>query len=759
MLNSDIYVLGVTGPFGSGCTTFAKFFHPPEDEIDSKKCRNIINYLSWYQYFDEPKGEINFEDKIDKEIYKRYKLIDKIEGDLIKENNAKITNDEREIIKAHLLRDPNKPKGFTEIYQNVKEIDSVIYNDVLIQFEIKRKLLKELKLLLEEREALNSLSGSTSMLKRLINPCNKKQHRFQLISLSDIIVFKNIHMFDEFEDSYIEEALLIPKDKIEKKINDVKKYRDIIRGVREKIVERLKSDFKIINGDVIDSFYNEYFLKATTLDKVPFQKLLAVVNECIIPLVHEVKKKLGENMGLSYRILMQDFGDNLRRCGNPYNYIKTYENSNKGQIETELDTRYILVREAMNFVNILSDSKRSNDKRKFFFIVDAIRNPYEILFLRERFINFYMISLFAEKNIRLDRRDKQFHKDKTSFDENDERDSGSKNTSLEAIFKQSVTACNKLADMSINNHVFGDSRVDLVEKNEEYSLNILQLKIIRCFALIIDKGCTKPRVDEMLMNQAYAMAMKSNCLSRQVGAVVVDKDNYIVGGGWNDVGEGHVSCGLIECKDLKEDRFKKYFTDVLGIKELNIPEFLDTLGEKYDKNHCICFKELISLANFGKKKKKLFSDKLMDELHKNLSLEQYDKVSSGIDELAKLSQKKHENCQALHAEENAIIQCTRRGGMGLHDGKIYTTTYPCPLCAKKIMQVGIQEVIYDDPYPSPLSEIILKDGNRKVFLRHFEGIKPLGFFKLFKPDHDQKEWQELEKKNLIRSFSFTEESF
>ena len=77
---------------------------------------------------------------------------------------------------------------------------------------------------------------------------------------------------------------------------------------------------------------------------------------------------------------------------------------------------------------------------------------------------------------------------------------------------------------------------------------------------------------------------------------------------WNDVGEGHVSCGLIELKDLKEDRFEKYFIDVLGIKKSEISKFLkDTFGEKYDTKHCVCFKELISLNNFKKKTKRFFT--------------------------------------------------------------------------------------------------------------------------------------------------------
>lgn len=49
-----------------------------------------------------------------------------------------------------------------------------------------------------------------------------------------------------------------------------------------------------------------------------------------------------------------------------------------------------------------------------------------------------------------------------------------------------------------------------------------------------------------------------------------------------------------------------------------------------------------------------------------------------------------------HAEANAIDNC--------HPGKLkgsrlYTTLFPCNECAKKIVQVGIKEVIYNDFKP------------------------------------------------------------
>lgn len=59
---------------------------------------------------------------------------------------------------------------------------------------------------------------------------------------------------------------------------------------------------------------------------------------------------------------------------------------------------------------------------------------------------------------------------------------------------------------------------------------------------------------------------------------------------------------------------------------------------------------------------------------------------------------KKENCiRSVHAEENAILQAAKRG-VGIEGSVIYTNTFPCWLCARKIISTGIFRVVYDDSY-------------------------------------------------------------
>jgi len=54
-----------------------------------------------------------------------------------------------------------------------------------------------------------------------------------------------------------------------------------------------------------------------------------------------------------------------------------------------------------------------------------------------------------------------------------------------------------------------------------------------------------------------------------------------------------------------------------------------------------------------------------------------------------------EKCLCLHAEENALLEAGRQRANG---AVLYCTTCPCLSCAKKIVQVGVSKVVYEQPY-------------------------------------------------------------
>lgn len=82
------------------------------------------------------------------------------------------------------------------------------------------------------------------------------------------------------------------------------------------------------------------------------------------------------------------------------------------------------------------------------------------------------------------------------------------------------------------------------------------------------------------------------------------------------------------------------------------------------------------------------------------------------------SGQRHEICRGLHAEQNALLQAARYG-IDIEGSSIYITTQPCVVCAKMLINAGISEIIYRNPYPDELAMVLLNESNIKI--RIFDG--------------------------------------
>ena len=77
---------------------------------------------------------------------------------------------------------------------------------------------------------------------------------------------------------------------------------------------------------------------------------------------------------------------------------------------------------------------------------------------------------------------------------------------------------------------------------------------------------------------------------------------------------------------------------------------------------------------------------------------------------------RHELCRGVHAEQNAVIQAAYFG-VSIKDGIIYTTTFPCSMCAKILINAGIKEVVYSEKYVDDLSMKLFEETN--VIIRKY----------------------------------------
>ena len=77
------------------------------------------------------------------------------------------------------------------------------------------------------------------------------------------------------------------------------------------------------------------------------------------------------------------------------------------------------------------------------------------------------------------------------------------------------------------------------------------------------------------------------------------------------------------------------------------------------------------------------------------------------------SGERHELCRGLHGEQNAFLQAALHGVSAM-GAKLYSTTEPCIICAKMLINAGIKEVIVEGNYPDKMARAFLKEAGIKV---------------------------------------------
>ena len=90
---------------------------------------------------------------------------------------------------------------------------------------------------------------------------------------------------------------------------------------------------------------------------------------------------------------------------------------------------------------------------------------------------------------------------------------------------------------------------------------------------------------------------------------------------------------------------------------------------------------------------------------------------------------RHELCRGLHAEMNVLIQAANHG-IRVQDATLYSTIFPCSLCAKMLINGGIRRIVAQGDYADPLAKELFTEAGIAVdlfdFDRHETRPFPLG---------------------------------
>lgn len=318
------------------------------------------------------------------------------------------------------------------------------------------------------------------------------------------------------------------------------------------------------------------------------------------------------------------------------------------------------------------------------YIVNSLKHPDEVTRLRNIYTDgFYLIGVHANRDTRRDYLIRQKNIDDAHADELIARDEDE----VEGHGQHTRNTFH-LADFFI--HLGND------EARWRNS-------VFRILDLMFGHPYITPTFDEYAMFMAFASALRSADLSRQIGAVIA-RDNEIIATGANDCPKPG---GGLYWPEYKDDSH----------------EYIDSPnGRDYTRG-----------GDSNRNEQKKIIDGVLDGLDEGTDKGKVE-VALQVSRIGDLT----EYGRVVHAEMEALLFCARNA-VDARDATLYTTTFPCHNCAKHIIAAGMRRVVYVEPYPKSKAIDFHDDAitqeestsSHLVAFVPFVGIGPRKFFDLF----------------------------
>jgi deoxycytidylate deaminase len=328
------------------------------------------------------------------------------------------------------------------------------------------------------------------------------------------------------------------------------------------------------------------------------------------------------------------------------------------------------------------------------FVIKSIKNPAEIQTLRDVYGRaFFVLSAYAPRERRVkelaaaigrsdgDSQSKNYRHQAEELIHRDEDEQA------EDDLGQSVRDSFPLADVFIDT----TSHVGMTAGVRRFVEGVFGYPFIT------------PSRDEFGMYHAFASSLRSSDLGRQVGAAIASPEGEILSVGCNDVpaaGGGQYWTG--DSEDHRD--FRQGFDS----------------SERFKQTIAAQLVQRLRLAGWS------VPGSMSDsEAAKNLINRKGPLRGTPILGLLEFG-------RPVHAEMAAIVGAAHRGTR-IHGATLFSTTFPCHLCARHIVAAGITRVVYVEPYPKSQAEELYGDSlvvdphgppGKRVAFEAFVGVAP-----------------------------------
>jgi deoxycytidylate deaminase len=340
--------------------------------------------------------------------------------------------------------------------------------------------------------------------------------------------------------------------------------------------------------------------------------------------------------------------------------------------------------------------------RKTAFLIDQFKRKEEVDLFRSLYGRlFFQISVYSRKGARVDYLSSMF--------------ASSENKIVDGLYRARAERLIQ-ADEDEHDSDHGQ-QVSKIFHDADFIVNSdigefpVRRQVKRFVDLIFGSNSISPTRYEYEMYIAKAAALRTLDLSRQVGAAIFSNRGEIIAMGSNEVPRAGGGT---------------YWSD----------------DELDDREHCRGF-------DSNEKRK----DELIGEIFSLLKL-----PHSEIDEKRKLVADSQfmdalEYGRVVHAEMSAITDAARLG-RAVANAVLFSTTFPCHMCAKHIISSGISKVVFLEPYPKSLTgrlhgdAVSIEGGDRgrykefgSVEFLHFFGVSPRRYREIFERGKRKKDGQ------------------
>ncbi|GJD42353.1 tRNA-specific adenosine deaminase [Methylobacterium cerastii] len=368
------------------------------------------------------------------------------------------------------------------------------------------------------------------------------------------------------------------------------------------------------------------------------------------------------------------------------------------------------------------------DGRPRAYIIDSLRHPAEAHLLRRLYQDaFTLVGVVCDP-------EKRSRRLRTELYSLDDRQTQATKAAISAFMDRDADAPEKhgqhVVDTFHEADFFVDNSKDAEDDPNNTAMNEPLRRLVRLLTL---SEVIRPNVAETAMHQAHSAQLKSACLSRQVGAALVDAQGNVVATGTNEVPKagGGVYGEAFEPGDDERCAFRpdRYCS---SNREQNA--IIDALLVAYP----------MLLA--GRERSVVVAELRRTRL-------------GGLIEFSR----------AVHAEMDAILSAARTG-VSPRGTRLFVSAFPCHYCARHIVSAGIDEVQYIEPYPksraldlhcdaittvsedweppsrfrheSPRERAAPREAAKprpKVLFRPFVGVAPRMYARVFLKDRDYKD--------------------